>query len=455
LKKLANAPSPPPRAKAAAPTETAAKTAAPTETAAKAAAPSEEAKAESEFENKVPSQVGIETSKESEKDPMADTIASINDFLKTEKDEVAYEKGKEIFTLLKDSPEIYQKLTNHENQGFKDLGNQFSAKFRKLHADYNPPLNEVAQEVSKELKADIKANMDAFNNFFGNKNMPASTQKANDYADKILEMLDENPSYRKEFTATYPSFVRNVREVRKELKIETEVKNFLSSVNNNPYFAVRQGLLKNLFSEIKDGDLGKAYSLMWNLYPRTMSDLFQFNLDPKLNIELSKVCLEVLYASYKEGKYTQLYLRDMYTILNHLPRSEQKAFLNTHPGLGISLPPTAEQFRFNICETAIKDFSSSLQALKDEYNLNTNLKFEGASTPQECVALFKRMSLAAHPDKGGSESAMKDLNNLYEQFATKMCAGLNIQTTSGSDAIREMGNNMEAFAELKKKAEEA
>lgn len=43
-------------------------------------------------------------------------------------------------------------------------------------------------------------------------------------------------------------------------------------------------------------------------------------------------------------------------------------------------------------------------------------EFTAATTLEELKAIYKKLAMANHPDRGGDAEAMKEINNLYDEF---------------------------------------
>src|SRR4051812_48001484 len=71
--------------------------------------------------------------------------------------------------------------------------------------------------------------------------------------------------------------------------------------------------------------------------------------------------------------------------------------------------------------------------------------FSSCTTLNEVKSLYKKLALENHPDRGGNEEVMKEINNEYEFIVAKLAKGENLTAEEINSAIEESETYREAI----------
>lgn len=345
----------------------------------------------------------------------------------------------------------------------KNMTGENSPLSKQYGGTYNDFKKSEGLKELKKFKVEIENHMGAFNKNLEQRNAPSAKENVIYNAEKIMEILQKNPQLAEDFKKTNPNFEDDIKLVRKELKIEGEVKSFLNSVDNSTYFTAKQSDLVKLFTAIHEEKFTEANKIAFDLsLPTDFDEIDEYDMNPKNNVEFTKLHLGVLYElflSMDNELAKGTYLSMISEFLKSLPEEDKKQFLDNHPDLNIddfstfeaTFESTSAQEQLDLCQYTMDEFAETLKKLAGENGVE--LGSVSISTPDESKQVYNKMARSLHPDRGGDVEEFKKLGAAYAHFCFDLCDALSISVTSTEDAIREISNNGGSkYAELKEKA---
>jgi len=63
--------------------------------------------------------------------------------------------------------------------------------------------------------------------------------------------------------------------------------------------------------------------------------------------------------------------------------------------------------------------------------------FDGCNTQEEVKARYRKLAMEHHPDKGGSEEVMKEINKEYEFICAKIIKGENLNQEETEERVKD------------------
>ncbi|GAA3929125.1 DnaJ domain-containing protein [Chitinophaga oryziterrae] len=63
--------------------------------------------------------------------------------------------------------------------------------------------------------------------------------------------------------------------------------------------------------------------------------------------------------------------------------------------------------------------------------------FDGCNTQEEVKARYRQLAMEHHPDKGGNEEVMKEINKEYEFICAKILAGENLNQEETEERVKD------------------